>query len=121
MSIAHAQAQKFFEQVAAERRVFTITEDGETLLFGTTGKRVMPLWSSRSRVERIQKLHPRYRAYRCSEMTLESFLEGALARLEADDIRVGVNWSGQHLVGIDLPARDLREILGHYLEVPPAS
>ena len=111
MSIASVQAQKFYQQVTSERRVYTVTQDGEMLIFRAPDKRIMPFWSSRTRVERIQRLHPKYRAYECHEMTLESFLDVTLSHLEAEGVHVGINWSGPRLVGHDLPAADLRKNL----------
>jgi len=42
MSIAAAQASKFYEQVVRERAVFTLTEDGSFLVFPMVGREVVP-------------------------------------------------------------------------------
>ena len=48
MSVAATQASKFYEQVIAEGRVFTV-DDGEGYLVFPIGEiEVVPFWSSRS-------------------------------------------------------------------------
>ena len=75
MSIAAAQAEQFYEQVVRERTVFTFTEDDSFLVFPVGGQEVVPFWSSRTRLDRIQRAHPKYRSYVCEQMSLTSFLE----------------------------------------------
>jgi len=114
MSIAAAQATKFYEQAVAEGRVFTFTENDEYPVFRVDGKEVIPFWSSKSRLVRIQANHPKYRNYQISEISLEQFLKEDLSLLESEQVSVGVNWSGARLTGHDISAQDLRANLAHW-------
>jgi hypothetical protein len=114
MSLTAAHATKFYEQVVADGRVFTFIEDEAFLVYPMHGREVVPFWSSRSRLERIQKNHPKYSKYTISEMTLEEFLDKTLVQLEEECISVGVNWSGSRLVGYDITTSELRNNIGYW-------
>jgi hypothetical protein len=116
MSIAAAQASTFYEEVVREQTVFTFTEDGSFLVFRVDGKEVVPFWSSRSRLDRIQREHPKYRGYACEEIALKEFLATTLVDLAAEGVAVGVNWSGSRLTGYDVSVDDLRRNIGHWEE-----
>jgi hypothetical protein len=75
---------------------------------------VAPFWSSRARLERIQRQHPAYRKYALKEIPLTEFLEKALPALARDHVSVGVNWSGAGLTGYDIPVSDLRRNLEYW-------
>jgi hypothetical protein len=115
VSVAAAQAQKFYEQVAAERRVYTFLDQGSFLVFPIRGTEVVPFWSSPSRLQRVQELHAKYRSYTIDEMPLTEFLEKTLPQLEAELISIGLNWSGKRLTGYDLTVADLRRNLDYWL------
>jgi hypothetical protein len=114
MSLSAAHATKFYEQVVADGKVFTLTEDEAFLVYPVHGREVVPFWSSRSRLERVQQSHPKYRNYTVSEMTLDEFLDRTLAKLEEENVSVGVNWSGSRLTGYDLTASELRNNIGYW-------
>ncbi len=114
MTVAAAQAAKFYEQVVAESHVFTFLDEGSFLVFPIHGYEVVPFWSSRTRLESIQRNHPKYRAFVPDEIALETFLGDTLEQLEAEAIRVGVNWSGKRLGGYDLTVADLRRNLEYW-------
>ncbi|TDM08086.1 MAG: hypothetical protein C4K60_00805 [Ideonella sp. MAG2] len=116
MSIAAAQASKFFEQVATERLVFTFTEADEFLVFPVGGNEVVPFWSSRARLEKIQTTHPKYAKFSITQMSLDEFLAKTLPDLEEESIHVGVNWSGSRLVGYDEDVASVRRNLEYWLE-----
>jgi len=113
MTIAAAQASQFYEQVSREAKVFTFTENQCFLVFVVDEKEVVPFWSSRSRVERIQKEHLKYRKYAIDEISLTDFLKKTLVQLEEESIHVGVNWSGKRLTGYDVSVEDLRQNLAY--------
>ena len=115
MTIAAAQASQFYEQVSRKAKVFTFTENEHFLVFVVDENQVVPFWSSRSRVERIQREHPKYEKYSIEEMSLTEFLEKTLVQLDEESIRVGVNWSGKRLNGYDIPVADLRKNLAYQL------
>jgi hypothetical protein len=114
MSVAAAQASAFYEQVVAAGSVFTFVEDGSYLVFPVNGKDVVPFWSSRSRIETVQRAHPRYAAYAISEESLKQFLEKTLDQLEEENINVGVNWSGERSTGYDISAADVKRNICHH-------
>ena len=106
MSIAAAQSSQFVPQARASQSVFTFTEAGNYIVFRVRDFETIPFWSSRSRLERVRKLHPKYQNYAQEELSLDHFLAW-LPRLEVDKIQIGVNWSGKHLTGYNCPAADL--------------
>ncbi len=115
MTIAAAQAQKFYEQVATERRVFTFLDDDSFLVFKIRDIEVVPFWSSASRLDLVQKAHPKYQQYTPDEIELERFLEKTLPQLRDEKINIGINWSGKRLTGYDISADHLERNLQYWL------
>ena len=60
MSVAAAQASKFYEQVVRDGLVFTFEDADGLLVFRTRDVEVVPFWSSRKRLEQIQKKMPKW-------------------------------------------------------------
>lgn len=116
MSIAAAQASAFYEQVAKDRLVFTFTDDADYLVFPIQGKEVVPFWSSRSRMDKVQADHPKYSSYSISEIPLTEFLDSVLAQLRDERISVGVNWSGARLAGFDVLPEDVQRNIGYWVD-----
>lgn len=107
MSIAAAQSSQFVPQAQAAQSVFTFTSSGgDYLVFRVRDFDTIPFWSTRSRLERICQLHPKYRTYVKVELSLERFLAW-LPQLAADRMHIGINWSGKRLTGYNVPATDL--------------
>src|SRR5262245_36007386 len=73
MSAAAAQYSRFKEQVVRNGRVYTFTDNGEYPVFPVAGREVIPCWSSRRRMEAIQRAFPKYSGYEISEMSLADF------------------------------------------------
>jgi len=121
MSVAAAQASAFYEQVVKDGSVFTFLDDGSFLVFPIHGKEVVPFWSSRTRVQKVQSRHPEYAGYTIHEIPLPEFLETTLAKFGKDGIHVGVNWSGDRLVGYDLPVADLLRNIDYWRKKGVAS
>ncbi len=63
MSQAASQASIFFEQVARERRAFTLLDEGHNIVLPISSGEVIPFWSSRARVEEVRRVHPKYAAF----------------------------------------------------------
>ena len=120
MTIAAAQAQQFYEQVATDGRVFTFLEDDSYLVFRISDMDVIPFWSSRSRLDEVQNTHAKYRKYLADEISLDAFLTKTLPQLRDEQIRIGVNWSGQRLTGYDLSADELEKNLKSRISKKPA-
>lgn len=115
VSLAAAHYDTFKEQVVADGVVFTFVDAGEYLVFPVNGRQVIPFWSSRSRMTKVQAAHPKYRTFAIKELPLEEFIDW-LPRLGADGIGIGANWSGKRLTGYDVAANDLLAGLQYWLE-----
>lgn len=115
MTVAAAQAQQFYEQVASERRLFTFVENDSYLVFKVGSQDIVPFWSSATRLDRVQKDHPKYREYKKDETSLERFLAQTLPLLHEESIHIGINWSGTGLTGYDVSAKDLEKNLEYWL------
>jgi hypothetical protein len=115
MSIAAVHYDKFREQVVAEGRAFTFTDAGELLVYPVRGGETVPFWSSRTRLEAIQRRLPKYRQWAITELSFAKFW-ACLAKLEREGIQVGVNWSGAQLTGYNVPVVQLRKGLSYWLD-----
>jgi hypothetical protein len=114
MSIAAGQASKFYEQVVRESAVFTFIQDGSFLVYPVRGQEVVPFWSSKARLDKIQREHAKYRRFVCDEISLASFLEKTLPDLAAENIAIGINWSGERLTGYDVTVAELVKNLEYW-------
>lgn len=78
MSSAGAQANRFYEEVSEKRALwFAENAQGTALEFDINeGKASFPLWSSKSRINRLKKLNPELLgSFFPREITWESFKE----------------------------------------------
>lgn len=114
MSISAAQYAKFNSEVAETGKAYTFTAKDELLIYPVRGQDVVPFWSSRSRLEKIQSVHPKYQRYEIAEYSLPEF-KSWLIQLEEENIHVGVNWSGERLTGYNVAVPELRAALEHQL------
>lgn len=65
----------------------------------------MPLWSSKSRIERLRKLNPELLGdVEAQSVSWTQFKEHFLPILQDYEKAVGINLSGKKLTGIDIPA-----------------
>jgi hypothetical protein len=112
MSQAASQAATFYRDVAAKRAVYTLRDsEGFPAPKGLDGRRSMPFWSSRSRVERIIATVPAYAGFEPVDLTWDEFCSRWAPGLEKDGCLVGVNWSGPRAVGYDIePSRLLKNV-----------
>lgn len=115
MSIAAAQSDKFKEEVVNKGRAFTFTNNDELLVYPVAAGDTVPFWSSRSRLETIQKRLPKYRQWQITELTFAEFWK-RLDQLERERLLIGVNWSGARLTGYNIPVAELRDGLRFYLD-----
>jgi hypothetical protein len=108
MSQSASQAAAFRKDILESGKVFTLEDDGGHPAPETAeGRRAMPFWSTRSRVEKIIATVEAYAGFRVAEWTLEEF-EEELANLEDAEMLVGVNWSGSSATGYDVEPADVR-------------
>jgi hypothetical protein len=119
MSQASSQAWPFYRDVARNRKVWTVRDArGFPAPKTSSGKRVQPFWSSRSRVERIIKVVPAYSRFEPYEISWEEFCDKWAPGLSEDGLLVGVNWSGKRAVGYDMEPRRLVENVQAVIDNP---
>jgi hypothetical protein len=116
LSNAASNASAFYEQVVKDGSVFTVIDDDSFVVILVGGTEVVPFWSSRYRVKKVQSSHPKYAGFSISEIPLTEFLDKTLAQLEEENIHVGVNWSGKRLIGYDRSVADLKRNIGYWLD-----
>jgi len=117
VSQSASQAAAFYREVGGTCVMWTVEDDeGVPAPKTRSGRRALPLWSSRSRVQRIIKKVPAYGGFRPKSIEWSSFLEAWLPDLIKDQFLVGVNWSGPHAIGYDLEPNDLVANVTFYLD-----
>jgi hypothetical protein len=116
MGQSASQAHQFYEAVARTRMLWTCQDEvGFPQPKTWLGQRAQPFWSSRSRVQKIIKTVPAYKDFLPYELTWDEFLAEWIPDLNADDVNVGVNWSGKRAVGYDICADDLVVNVNYYI------
>ncbi len=119
MSQAASQAWAFYREVARERVVWTLRDEGGfPAAESSEGVRAWPFWSSRSRVERIIKNVPVYSGFEPVNFSWETFRSEIAPDLERDKLRVGVNWSGKRAVGYDIEPASVIQSVEALIEDP---
>ena len=107
MTNAGSQAWAFYRDVAKNRVVWTVRDEGGFPAPMTAdGKRAQPFWSSLSRVQKIIKTVPAYSNFEPVEVAWDYFCSNWVPGMTKDGFLVGVNWSGKRAMGYDIePAR----------------
>jgi hypothetical protein len=106
MSQAGSQAAAFYREVAETHSVWSMRDaQGFPVYRNPEGKAVIPFWSSRSRLEAVQKSVPKFAAYEPLELPWDFFVEKWLPGLVSDGTHMGLNWSGVRAVGFDRDAQ----------------
>lgn len=104
MSTNAAQAAAFYREILREGLVWGVRDDdGFPAPLSTNGERAMPFWSLRSRAERIIANVPAYADFDVVSLDLAVWRRHWLTGLEADNVLVGLNWSGIRASGYDVP------------------
>jgi hypothetical protein len=117
MSQASSQAWVFYREVAKNRKVWTIRDaDGFPQPKTSDGSRAQPFWSSLSRVRRIIKSARAYAGFEPHELSWEEFCAKWVPGLTKDGVKIGVNWSGQKVVGYDIEAERVRKSVEAIIE-----
>jgi Protein of unknown function (DUF2750) len=107
-----SQAAAWRADVRANGTVWTVEDDdGIPTPSNPEGRRAMPFWSTRSRVEKVISSVPAYAHSRPRELTLEEFRTRWLDGLKRDGLLVGINWSGASATGYDVEPQDVRDWL----------
>jgi hypothetical protein len=109
VSASGSQAAAFWRDIAKSGEVWTVEDDGGIPApKASDGRRALPVWSTRSRVERIIKNVPAYAGFRPVSWSLSEF-EEEIDALEEAGYLVGINWSGPRATGYDLEPSSVRE------------
>ena len=112
MGQSASQAHAFYKDVAKNKKVWTIRDEGGYPAPKTrTGQRSQPFWSTLSRVQKIIKNVPAYNGFEPVELSWDEFRDKWLPGLIKDGLLVGVNWSGKNATGYDLDAPWVRECI----------
>jgi hypothetical protein len=117
MSQSGSQAWAFYREVAKTRVVWAMRDGGGYPSVTTAdGKRAMPFWSSRSRVERIIQSVSAYSGFQPVEIPWSDFAARWVPGLARDGILAGVNWSGPGATGYDVEPDRLRQSVQAIIE-----
>jgi hypothetical protein len=112
MTQSASQAAAWRADVRAHGIVWTLEDDhGIPAPHNADGRRAMPFWSTRARVEKVIASVPDYAGFRPRELSLDEFATRWLDGLERDGLLVGINWSGSPATGYDVEPRDVRSWL----------
>jgi hypothetical protein len=108
MGQSASQAAVFYRDVAKNLRLWTCRdEQGFPQPKTSFGGRAQPFWSSLSRVQRIIKTVPAYGIFEPYELTWTEFETVWVPDLQANGVKVGVNWSGKGATGYDIDPDDV--------------
>lgn len=112
MSNAAAHAHAFYRQVANERKVWTVKDEGGfPAPKNGEGRRCQLFWSSFSRVRKIIATVPAYGGFEPHEIEWESFRGRWLPGLKKDGLFIGTNWFGPRARGYDVEPDTLLEAI----------
>ena len=116
MSQAASQANKFYQEVALHRCLWTIRDkEGFPAPLTFSGKRSQPFWSSRQRAELIIATISAYSAFEPVAIDWQTFLDRWAPGLTRDKLLVGVNWSGRKATGYDVEPADVTKNVNYFL------
>jgi hypothetical protein len=108
MTQAASQAAAFYRDVAEHLVVWTMDDaEGYPAPKTRTGRRSMPFWSSKSRVQEIIRTVKAYEGFTPVGFTWQDFLTDWLPDLRNGGFLIGVNWSGTSALGYDLEPDDV--------------
>lgn len=113
VSLSAAHASAFFSEAVAADAVWSITDaEGHPAPVNSEGRRSMPFWSLESRAERVVRAVDAYRDFELVRIDLDVWKVRWLPGLEADELLVGLNWSGERATGFDVEPADALKRLG---------
>ncbi len=108
--VAAMHAHKFYKEVAKNNFVWSIgSPEGMPITVMSNGCRVFPLWSSKTRVEKIITAVPGFAQCTIMGNTWDDFETNWVGQLQNDGVLVGVNWSGRSASGYEMPVQMLCE------------
>ncbi|MCX5395999.1 DUF2750 domain-containing protein [Streptomyces sp. NBC_00102] len=110
MSQSGSQAAAFFRDVRRSGVVWIVRDDdGYASRLSTDGRGIFPFWSTPARATRAATIWGN--GLRAGSMPLVFWRDHELPDLAREGCRIGINWSGPHLVGWDFtPAEVLNRL-----------
>jgi hypothetical protein len=93
--------------VAREGGVFVLETPEGMPVFVPHRIEVVPFWSSRRRVEALQRTMLEYALYSIRKESREEFVETTLPWLEEQHIHIGLNWNGENFLQHMVAAHDV--------------
>lgn len=98
MSQSGSQAAAFFRDVRQSRVVWLVRDDdGSPTHLSGDGTRSLPFWSTSARAQRAARVWGR--GLQVGSMPLDTWCELVLRDATRDGLVIGINWSGERLVG----------------------
>jgi len=117
MTQAASQAWAFYRDIAKNKKVWTIRDEGGfPAPKNRDGKRAHPFWSSLSRVQKIIKRVPAYAGFTPYEISWTDFCQRWVPGMTRDGLLVGVNWSGKKALGYDIEPRQVQKSVEAIME-----
>ncbi|MDG4822014.1 DUF2750 domain-containing protein [Asanoa sp. WMMD1127] len=118
MSSSGARTAAFFRDIVRHGVVWWVRDDrGSPTPTSDCGEPTFPYWSTKARAQQAaERWGPEFRVV---SMPLDHWRNAALPDLAADNVRVGINWSGPELTGWDFTVDEVRNRLAHALGEPP--
>jgi hypothetical protein len=103
--VAGAHAHAFYRDVAKYNDVWTVGVEGQPAIVESVTGPVQPVWSTRSRVEKIVASVAGYKHCTILGMPWDEFERLYLEQFERAGIGLGLNWSGSKANGYEMPVR----------------
>ncbi|MCG8586689.1 MAG: DUF2750 domain-containing protein [Pirellulales bacterium] len=108
---AQQLADEFVKTVVAQGEAFVFQSGTDYPIFPMHGAEVMPFWSSRELARQVQQHHAEYADFKVARVDFDQFFHTMLPEMADQGVLIGLNWSGQELLGFDQSAEDLIDAL----------
>lgn len=106
MSHSGSQAAAFFRDVSRSGVVwFVRDDDGMPTHLAADGTRSLPFWSTSARAERAAKIWGN--GLRVESLPLDTWRDREMPDYAAEDLKIGINWSGPRLTGWDFTPQEV--------------
>ncbi|MDP3821199.1 MAG: DUF2750 domain-containing protein [Burkholderiales bacterium] len=106
---AGAHAHAFYREVAKYNDVFTLGKGGVPMLVQGAAGSVLPVWSSRSRAEKIVANASGFSGLTILGMPWDEFEKTQVPQLERQSILLGINWGGKAANGYEVAPQFVTE------------
>jgi ribosomal-protein-alanine N-acetyltransferase len=94
--------ETFAREVALAGVAFTVRDAGGVPApVAPGGRRTVPFWSNRERVERLLRIDGEFAGFAASELPWATVRDKWLVRCEREGWLVGINWAGDRALGFD--------------------